>query len=49
MNPATDLPKPASTVVLVRDAPGGAGNLEVLMVRRSAGMASLIQGNSGAL
>lgn len=39
MNPATDLPKPASTVVLVRDAPGGAGKLEVLMVRRSAGMA----------
>ncbi|HOZ26169.1 MAG TPA: NUDIX hydrolase [Hyphomonadaceae bacterium] len=39
MTSAADLPKPASTVVLVRDAPGGAGNLEVLMVRRSAGMA----------
>lgn len=35
MTPAADAPKPASTVVLVRDAPG----LEVLMVRRSAGMA----------
>src|ERR1700754_204304 len=35
MTAATDLPKPASTVVIVRDAPG----LEVLMVRRSAGMA----------
>ena len=30
-----DKPKPASTVLIVRDAPG----LEVLMVRRSAGMA----------
>jgi 8-oxo-dGTP pyrophosphatase MutT (NUDIX family) len=35
MSPGTDAPKPASTVLLVRDAPG----LEVLMVRRSAGMA----------
>lgn len=35
MTPSADAPKPASTVVLVRDAPG----LEVLMVRRSAGMA----------
>lgn len=35
MNP-TDAPKPASTVVLLRDAPSG---MEVLMVRRSAGMA----------
>jgi 8-oxo-dGTP pyrophosphatase MutT (NUDIX family) len=31
----SDKPKPASTVLIVRDAPG----LEVLMVRRSAGMA----------
>ena len=35
MPPGNDAPKPASTVLLVRDAPG----LEVLMVRRSAGMA----------
>ena len=35
MTLGNDAPKPASTVVLVRDAPG----LEVLMVRRSAGMA----------
>ena len=35
MTTAGDAPKPASTVLLVRD---GAG-LEVLMVRRSAGMA----------
>jgi 8-oxo-dGTP pyrophosphatase MutT (NUDIX family) len=35
MTPAADAPKPASTVLIVRDAPG----LEVLMVRRSAGMA----------
>ncbi len=34
-----DLPKPASTVVLVRDAAGPTPGLEVLMVRRSAGMA----------
>ena len=35
-----DTPKPASTVVLVRDAATGTGmGLEVLMVRRSAGMA----------
>lgn len=32
---AADSPKPAATVLIVRDAPG----LEVLMVRRSAGMA----------
>ena len=31
----TDQPKPAATVLIVRDAP----DLEVLMVRRSAGMA----------
>jgi 8-oxo-dGTP pyrophosphatase MutT (NUDIX family) len=35
MTSGNDAPKPASTVLLVRDAPG----LEVLMVRRSAGMA----------
>src|ERR1700741_1607691 len=35
MTSGTDVPKPASTVLLVRD---GAG-LEVLMVRRSAGIA----------
>ncbi len=35
MTAPADAPKPASTVLLVRDAPG----LEVLMVRRSAGMA----------
>lgn len=36
MSTPADAPKPASTVVLVRDAAAG---LEVLMVRRSAGMA----------
>jgi 8-oxo-dGTP pyrophosphatase MutT (NUDIX family) len=35
MTEAKDPPKPAATVLIVRDAPG----LEVLMVRRSAGMA----------
>jgi 8-oxo-dGTP pyrophosphatase MutT (NUDIX family) len=35
MTLAKDPPKPAATVLIVRDAPG----LEVLMVRRSAGMA----------
>lgn len=35
MSTAADTPKPASTVLLVRDAP----ELQVLMVRRSAGMA----------
>lgn len=35
MTPVADAPKPASTVLIVRDAP----SLEVLMVRRSAGMA----------
>ncbi len=35
MTSGNDAPKPASTVLLVRDAPG----LEVLMVHRSAGMA----------
>jgi 8-oxo-dGTP pyrophosphatase MutT (NUDIX family) len=39
MTSAVDLPKPASTVVLVRDAVGSAAHLEVLMVRRSSGMA----------
>ncbi len=39
MIPAADLPKPASTVVLLRDAPTARPGLEVLMVRRSAGMA----------
>ncbi len=34
-----DKPKPASTVVLVRDAAAVDGGVEVLMVRRSAGMA----------
>lgn len=34
-----DPPKPASTVLIVRDAPGSSPSLEVLMVRRSAGMA----------
>jgi 8-oxo-dGTP pyrophosphatase MutT (NUDIX family) len=38
MTEAKDPPKPASTVLIVRDADGGSG-LEVLMVRRSAGMA----------
>lgn len=38
MTAPNDAPKPASTVVLVRDAQAGPG-LEVLMVRRSAGMA----------
>lgn len=38
MTSSTDAPKPASTVVLVRDAQAG-GGVEVLMVRRSAGMA----------
>jgi 8-oxo-dGTP pyrophosphatase MutT (NUDIX family) len=35
MTEPSELPKPAATVLIVRDAPG----LEVLMVRRSAGMA----------
>ncbi len=35
MTPVNDMPKPAATVLIVRDAKG----LEVLMVRRSAGMA----------
>lgn len=35
MSDGTDRPKPAATVLIVRDAP----DLEVLMVRRSAGMA----------
>lgn len=35
MTHSTDAPRPASTVLLLRDSPG----LEVLMVRRSAGMA----------
>lgn len=39
MTSEADTPKPASTVVIVRDAPGPASGLEVLMVRRSAGMA----------
>ncbi len=34
-----DAPKPASTVLIVRDAQSPAKGLEVLMVRRSAGMA----------
>ena len=38
MTAPNDAPKPASTVVLVRDAHAG-GGVEVLMVRRSAGMA----------
>lgn len=38
MTSPNDAPKPASTVVLVRDATAG-GGVEVLMVRRSAGMA----------
>jgi 8-oxo-dGTP pyrophosphatase MutT (NUDIX family) len=32
-------PKPAATVLLVRDGAGGSGPLEVLMVRRNAGLA----------
>lgn len=40
MSNEADRPKPASTVLLVRDAPRPEGGiLEVLMVRRSAGMA----------
>lgn len=39
MTAPTDAPKPASTVLLVRDADAPARGLEVLMVRRSAGMA----------
>ncbi len=40
MSTEADKPKPASTVLIVRDAPAPQGsNLEVLMVRRSAGMA----------
>jgi len=39
MSAPTDAPRPASTVVLVRDGETPAGGLEVLMVRRSAGMA----------
>ena len=35
MSDSTDRPKPAATVLIIRDAP----DLEVLMVRRSAGMA----------
>jgi 8-oxo-dGTP pyrophosphatase MutT (NUDIX family) len=38
MTSSNDAPKPASTVVLIRDAAAGPG-VEVLMVRRSAGMA----------
>jgi 8-oxo-dGTP pyrophosphatase MutT (NUDIX family) len=39
MTETKDTPKPASTVLIVRDAPGTSQGLEVLMVRRSAGMA----------
>lgn len=39
MSPEADQPKPASTVVLVRDSLETPQKLEVLMVRRSAGMA----------
>lgn len=39
MSTEADLPKPASTVVLVRDSLETPQKLEVLMVRRSAGMA----------
>lgn len=39
MSPVTDAPKPASTVVLVRDAKTPGGGVEVLMMRRSAGLA----------
>jgi 8-oxo-dGTP pyrophosphatase MutT (NUDIX family) len=40
MSGETEAPKPAATVLLVRDAPAPAESaLEVLMVRRSAGMA----------
>src|SRR5689334_8422874 len=40
MSEGKEAPKPAATVLLVRDAPNSAGSvLEVLMVRRSAGMA----------
>ena len=39
MTATGDAPKPASTVLLVRDADAAAGGIEVLMVRRSAGMA----------
>ena len=39
MTDAKDAPKPASTVLIVRDAQGPQKGLQVLMVRRSAGMA----------
>ena len=39
MSLEADQPKPASTVVLVRDSLETPQKLEVLMVRRSAGMA----------
>lgn len=39
MSSPADVPKPASTVLLVRDVIAGASGVEVLMVRRSAGMA----------
>ena len=39
MSEAKDPPKPASTVLIVRDAAEPGKGLEVLMVRRSAGMA----------
>lgn len=40
MSEGKEAPKPAATVLLVRDAPNPSGpGLEVLMVRRSAGMA----------
>jgi 8-oxo-dGTP pyrophosphatase MutT (NUDIX family) len=39
MTEARDPPKPAATVLIVRDAQSPSSGLEVLMVRRSAGMA----------
>jgi 8-oxo-dGTP pyrophosphatase MutT (NUDIX family) len=39
MSETKDAPKPASTVLIVRDGDGVQKGLEVLMVRRSAGMA----------
>jgi 8-oxo-dGTP pyrophosphatase MutT (NUDIX family) len=39
MNQPSESPKPASTVLIVRDGSNPSGGLEVLMVRRSAGMA----------
>ena len=39
MSDIKDAPKPASTVLIVRDAQSPQKGLQVLMVRRSAGMA----------